>query len=311
MKPAELKDRLVGVIAFCPTPFNEDHSLDLPALARQVDFLSETESSMIVVCGGVGEYYALETDEHRAVVETAIEAARGRTPVIVGIGQTTRLACTLASHAAETGAAGILVNPLHFVEPERDGLRAHYEAIGEAGGLGAIVFAHRQAVHGLATLQELAALESVVGLKDEYGDLRAFVRARSAIGDEIAWINGTGEVLAASYFAAGAQAMTSGIVNFAPALTFAVWAACEEGRFDDASELVAAYAQPIADLREKRKGYSTTVIKEAMSLRGLCGATVRSPLVPLRDEEREELGELLERLASSSPTRTSAFADHR
>ena len=288
MKPSDFKERLVGVIAFCPTPFNQDHSLDLPALARQIDFLCDTDASMIVVCGGVGEYYALDTEEHHSVVETAIETAGDRTPVIVGIGHTTRLACRLAAHAAERGAAGVLVNPLHFVEPEREGLRAHYEAIGQAGELGSIVFAHRQAVYGLGTLRELAALESVVGLKDEYGDLRAFVQARNEIGDEIAWINGTGEVLAAPYVAAGAQAMTSGIVNFAPGLTFEVWNACEQGRFDDASELVSACVQPIADLREKRKGYSTTVIKEAMSLRGLCGPTVRAPLVPLREEERTD-----------------------
>jgi hypothetical protein len=48
-----------------------------------------------------------------------------------------------------------------------------------------------------------------------------------------------------------------------------------------------------------------------MSLRGLCGPTVRAPLVPLREEERAELEGLLERLASSSPKSMSSFAERR
>jgi 5-dehydro-4-deoxyglucarate dehydratase len=297
LNPGELKSRLVGVIAFCPTPFREDQGLELGGLALQIDFLCETAASSVVVCGGVGEFYALDADEHRAVVETAVQASRGRLPVIVGIGASTRAACRLAEHAAAAGAAGLLVNPLHFVEPEREGLRLHYEAIGAASALGTIVFSHRLATHDVGTLHALAGVETVIGLKDEYGDLRTFVQARAELGDRLAWINGTGEVLALAYLAAGAQAMTSGIVNFAPELTFAVWNAGAEGRFADVRELVARYVQPISELRERRSGYSTTVVKEAMNLRGRPGGAVRTPLVPLRPDERAELRLILERLA--------------
>jgi dihydrodipicolinate synthase/N-acetylneuraminate lyase len=297
VKPSELKERLVGVIAFCPTPFGADGALVPDDLALQVEFLAASGAAAIVVSGGVGEFYALDEAEHRTVVETAVHSASGRVPVIVGIGAATRTAGRLAAHAAEAGADGILVNPLHFVRPSRRGLRAHYAELAAASGLGLIAFAHHQAVYDLETLLELVELDEMIGVKDEYSDLRAFARARGEIGSRLAWINGVGEALAAPYFGAGAQAFTSGIINFAPALTLAVWTAGAEGRLDDLRALVEAHVQPITDLRA-RPGYSTTVIKEAMNLCGRPGGSVRAPLVPLEPHEREELAAIIAALPS-------------
>lgn len=294
MNPSELKDRLTGVIAFCPTPFAASYELRTADLADQVDFLCGTSASAVVVCGAVGEFYALDEAEHRIVVETAMEAAAGRLPVIVGIGDATRGACVLAEHAARSGAAGVLVNPLHFVQPDPRGLREHYAAIGAASGLGTIVFTHQQAVYDPEALRELAEVETVVGVKDELGDVRMFVEAQAEIGRRFAWINGGGEALAAPYFGAGADAFTSGIINFAPEVTASVWAAGAEGRFDRLQALVDEYIRPITQLRAK-PGYSTTVIKEAMNLRGRPGGSVRPPLVPLHPGERAYLSDLLDR----------------
>lgn len=308
MKPRELKERLVGVIAFCPTPFDETLALNPEGLALQVEYLCDSGATAIVVCGGVGEYYALDLDEHRTIVDTAVQAANGRLPVIVGIGAATGIAERLAEQAAAAGAAGILVNPLPFVQPSRRGLRAHYEAICAASGLGTIVFLHRQAAYDLPTLCELAEVDGVVGVKDELADLGRFVRARAEIGERFAWINGTGEALAAPYSAAGAQAFTSGIVNFAPQLTLAVWRESAEGRLDEVRTLVERYIQPITNMRAK-PGYSTTVVKEAMTFFGRPAGAARPPLVPLDTAERAELTAILEPLRSFIPTMVPLHAE--
>lgn len=295
MDPSELKQCLVGVLAFCPTPFDKDENLAVDDLCRQVDYLASTSAAAIVVCGGVGEFYALDDDEHGAVVEAAVQTAAGRLPVVVGIGAATRSACRLSEHAATAGAAGILVNPFPFVSPARRGIRAHYADLGDAAGLGLIVFTHHLANYDVDTLRELAEVDAVIGVKDEYGNLRAFTRARREIGPRFAWINGAGEPLAAAYFGAGAGAFSSGIVNFAPELTFAIWAAGAEGRLDDLRNLIDECVQPLADLRS-RPGYSTTLIKEAMNLCGRPGGFVRAPLVPLHPSERAELDAHLRRI---------------
>ena len=46
----------------------------------------EQGSDALVPCGTTGEAATLSTDEHRLVVEVAVEAAGGRVPVIAGCG---------------------------------------------------------------------------------------------------------------------------------------------------------------------------------------------------------------------------------
>ena len=289
MTPSALKGRLRGVIAFTPTPCTPEDHVDLDGLARQVDFLCRTGAQVVVVCGVVGEFFSLELDEYRDCIRVAVEATASRVPVLAGIGHSTRIACKLADYATTAGADGLMINPLYFVDPAEDGIVQHYRELARASGLGMMMFSTRGSVYASRTIERLAEIEEVVALKDEYGDLKLFIEMKERLGTRLAWINGMAETLAAPYFAAGAAAFTSGIVNFAPELSLAVWEAGCAGRWDDLNDLVATRIRPLARLREKRNGYQIAVVKEAMNMLGLPGGGVRSPLVPMADEDREEL----------------------
>ena len=178
------------------------------------------------------------------------------------------------------GADGLLVHPFYFVAPPDDGIVCHYRALASASTLGMVVYHTKEAVYTPALLARLAEIPSVVALKDEVGDLKTFGEMREQLGDRLAWIDGMAELLLAPYLAAGAQAMTTGIVNFAPALSLAVWEAgvagqrSMEGVRPSASpntlnDLLAHKIRPLARLRERRKGYAIAVVKEAMNLLGL------------------------------------------
>ena len=78
LTPTELREQLRGVIAFAPTPFTEDDRVDLDGLARTVDDLVAC-GGPVAVCGAVGEYPALDLDEYRAVMRTAMATRRSRT----------------------------------------------------------------------------------------------------------------------------------------------------------------------------------------------------------------------------------------
>jgi 5-dehydro-4-deoxyglucarate dehydratase len=294
LRPEQLKTRLKGVIAFTPTPFTADDRVDYEGLARQVDFLCVNGAHVVVVCGGVGEYFSLELDEYRQCIRTGVEAAAGRRPVLAGIGHSTRIACGLAEYAESVGADGLMINPLYFIEPSEEGMVRHYSELGRASGLGMMMFSTKNAVYSPATVERLAEVENVIALKDEWGDLKLFIETKERLGDRLAWINGMAEVLAAPYFGAGAAAFTSGIVNFAPELTLSVWEAGSTGNWAELHRIVAESIRPLAKLRERKKGYHITVVKEAMTMVGLTGGAVRSPLTPLAPEDREELRQVLE-----------------
>jgi 5-dehydro-4-deoxyglucarate dehydratase len=223
MTPVELQNNLRGVLAFTPTPFTAADTLDGDGLARHVDFLCRSGVHAVFVCGGVGEFFALDAAEYRACIRIAVEAAARRVPVIAGIGHDTRTACNLAAYAEKVGADGLLVHPFYFAAPPDDGIVRHYRALASASTLGMVVYHTKEALYTPALLSRLAEIPSLAALKDEVGDLKTFGEMREQLGDRLAWIDGMAELLVAPYLAAGAQAMTTGIVNFAPALSLAVW----------------------------------------------------------------------------------------
>jgi 5-dehydro-4-deoxyglucarate dehydratase len=288
VQPNELKDKLRGVIAFSPTPFTEDDRVDYDGLAKHVDFLATSGASVVVVCGGVAEFFSLEPDEYRECIRVGVEAAAGRVPTLVGIGNSTRVACGLAEHAAKAGADGLMINPVYFIQPSEEGMLRHYRELGKVG-LSMMMFSTNGAVYSPAMVQRLTEVDEVVALKDEYGDLKLFIETKEKVGDRLAWINGMAEVLAPAYFGAGAQAFTSGIVNFAPQLTLDVWNAGAAGDWATLRRTIAEKIRPLAKLRERQRGYHITVVKEAMNLLGMPGGAVRSPLTPLAPADREEL----------------------
>ncbi len=296
MTAEDLKRRLCGVLAFTPTPFTPDDRLDVDGLAAHVDFLVRSGAHAVVVCGGVGEFFSLTLDEYRAAIQTAVEAARGRLPVVAGIGHGTRTACELARYAESVGADGLMINPPYFIEPSEEGTVRHYQALAGATRLGMIVYSTKGAVATPTLMGRLAEIDTVVALKDEVGDIRMFLETVEKLGGRMAWINGMAEMLAGPYFAAGARAFTSGLVNFAPAISLAVWDAGRSGRWDELHALIADKVRPLAVLRERRRGYAITVVKEAMNLLGLPGGAVRLPLVPLAPEDRDDLRTVLRHL---------------
>ena len=305
MTPEQLKQRLHGIIAFTPTPFFPDERVDFDALGHHVDRLIGAGAHSVVVCGGVGEYVSLSVDEYRQCITVAVSAAEGRVPLLAGIGHSTRIACELAAHAARVGASGLMINPLYFIEPPDDGLVNHYRAIAQASGLGMMIFSTRGQVYGPDLVEKLAGIDEVVALKDECGDLGRFIETRERLGDRLTWINGMAETQAIPYFAAGAQAFTSGIVNFAPQLSRQVWELSSAGKFEILERLIAEQIRPIATLREKRKGYLIAVIKEAMQMLGYCANTVRLPLMPMLEADRVELRSMLAQLELLDPQPTN------
>ena len=68
------------------------------------------------------------------------------------------------------------------------------------------------------------------------------------------------------------------------------------GQLKAAAEVVECEAMPVFDLRGKRPGYTTVVIKEAITLCGLEVGPPRPPLAPLAEADREELRRLLRQL---------------
>ena len=91
--------------------------------------------------GTTGESPTLSHDEHKRVVEIAIEVARGRVPVIAGAGSnSTAEAIDLARHAKKAGADATLVVTPYYNKPTQEGMYLHFKAIADAVDLPMIIY---------------------------------------------------------------------------------------------------------------------------------------------------------------------------
>src|SRR5438270_5223741 len=99
-----LRDRIRGVLGFPVTPFRQDLSLDLDALARNVDEMASHPFCGLVAAGGTGELYSLTPEEIEQVVRVTVEAVDGRMPVIGGTGYNAAIAADIARRIERAGA---------------------------------------------------------------------------------------------------------------------------------------------------------------------------------------------------------------
>jgi len=290
MSPSELRSRLQGVVGFPVTPFKADLSLDLDGLRRNLRAMLQHPPAAIVDAGGTGELYSLTPTEHLAVVRAAVEEARGAVPVIAGVGFNGPIAASLARQAADAGASGILAFPPYYPGGEDDGLLQYYQTIGNATGLGLIIYS-RDWFHPSALLVDrlAAAISTLVAWKDGQGDIRRLQILRAHVGDRLHWIGGAGDDLVPAYYGIGIRAFTSSVANVSSKIAWQLHETASRGDAAALQAIMSTYVVPVYVLRAKRRGYEVSVMKSLMDLLDLAGGPVRPPLANLRPEEVESL----------------------
>ncbi len=166
---------LRGSIVALITPMHDDGSLDLPALRALVDWHVASGTHALVAVGTTGESPTVSVDDHLRVIETCIEHAAGRIPVIAGTGaNSTAEAIELTAHAKTLGASASLQVVPYYNKPTQEGLYRHFARIAEAVDLPAILYnVPGRTVADLSngTILRLAEVPGIVGIKDATGNL--------------------------------------------------------------------------------------------------------------------------------------------
>lgn len=123
-----------GVYTAIITPFLPDGEVDYPSFQKLIARQIEAGIDGIVPVGTTGESPTLEMDEHKKVIETAVETAGGRIQVIAGTGaNSTSEALELTEFARNAGAdASLQVTP-YYNKPSNEGLIRHFTILADVG----------------------------------------------------------------------------------------------------------------------------------------------------------------------------------
>ena len=285
------------VLAFPLTPFTAERSLDLAGFRTHIEHLLSFQPGALFVGCGTGEFSTLTPEEHRLLVQTAVEAVAGRVSVVAGVGINVGIAREQARNAEAAGADGLLLLPPYLVAGPQAGLEAYVRDVVAATDLPVILYQRGIARYEPETVARLRSLPQLVGFKDGIGDLEHMNRIRLAAGDDLLYFNGmpTAELQADAYRGVGTTQYSSAVFAMAPEIAVAFFEAWSEGDTVRTLAFQREFFAPLAALRDRVPGYSVALIKAGAALRGAAVGPVRAPLVEVTDAHRIELKLLLDR----------------
>ncbi|MDV3128857.1 5-dehydro-4-deoxyglucarate dehydratase [Mycobacterium sp. 21AC1] len=293
---------LDGVLFFPVTPLTPTGEVDVDRLAQHVAKGVEAGPGGVFIGCGTGEFHALDPDEMRAVVRTAVDVVAGRVPVYAGAGGSLASAKAFARVAAESGADGLLLLPPYLVEMPQSGLVAYTREVSSVTDLPVVVYNRNNARFTEDSAIEVAQLPNVVGFKDGTGDfdqvgriVRAVTDALAPTGKPFQFFNGlpTAEVSQQAYRALGVTLYSSATFAFAPDVSLAFYQALETGNEPLTAALLREFFHPLVRLRDKVPGYAVSLIKAGVTMEGLPAGPVRAPLIEASPEDVAELARIL------------------
>ncbi|HLC96449.1 MAG TPA: 4-hydroxy-tetrahydrodipicolinate synthase [Candidatus Nanoarchaeia archaeon] len=286
-----------GVYTAIITPFNNDGSIDEPALKRLIDFNIKNNVSGIVPCGTTGESPTLDHDEHDRVIELTIKQVNKRVPVIAGTGSNaTAEAIRLTKHAEEAGADGcLLVNP-YYNKPTQKGLYLHFKAIADAVDFPCIVYniKGRTGVNvNTDTLMKLANdCKNIVAVKEASGDMNQIKDVLAQRPEGFSVLSGD-DGITLEVIKNGGQGVISVAANIVPDRMSAMVKAALEGDMEEAEKLNAELA-PLFEVEFIET--NPIPIKAALAMKGMCKEVYRLPMCEMEPAHKAKLKQVLKDL---------------
>ncbi len=287
---------LKGIFPPLPTVFDEHEDLALHHFRDNINKLSQYDLSGFLVLGSNGELVHLSEVE----VEEVFVAARIAIPedkiMLAGTGgQSTRQTIRRTHLAASCGADAVLVlNPFYYKGlMKNDALVHHFYRIADQSPIPVIIY-NMPGNSGIdmdaETIEKLSQHDNIVGMKDSSGNLVKMGDIKRIVDPEFQILAGSASFLLPA-FSVGAVGGIVALSNILPERCISIYEDFQKG------DVVAARFNqinliPLNTAVTKRWG--VPALKAAMDYMGFYGGPARSPLLPLSDENKMILHQLID-----------------
>jgi 4-hydroxy-tetrahydrodipicolinate synthase len=280
---------ITGSIVALVTPMHRDGSVDWEALDRLLDLHITAGTGAIGAVGTTGESATLSVPEHCEVIKHCVQHVGGRIPILAGTGaNATWEAIELTRAAADAGADACLLVTPYYNRPSQEGLYQHFKAIAEAIDVPQVLYnvPGRTAVDMQnETVERLAGLPNVVGIKDATGDLARGRELIARCGEQIAIYSGD-DATAMELMLAGGRGNISVTANVAAAKMAQMCRLALAGDREGAS----AINDQLTPLNQALFLEANPIpVKWALQQQGLIGEGIRLPLTPLAPAFHDEV----------------------
>jgi 4-hydroxy-2-oxoglutarate aldolase len=291
-----LSNVIHGILPPMLTPFRESGEVDYDAFVRNIERWNAVALGGYLVLGSNSETpYLTETEKLKLVELTVATAAKGRT-VLAGTGcESTSTTITLTNVAAKCGAhAALIITPFFYGAQMTDAaLIHHYTTIADTAEIPILIYNVPKFTHlniSVEAVRILSQHPNIVGMKDSRGDITQLEAFAKVVPKSFSLIVGSASILYPA-LTLGVRTGILALANCAPAHCVEVQQLFENGKHDDARELQARLVPVNKAVTDT---YGVAGLKYACTLLGFDGGFPRSPLLPLSNDEKKSIQQILE-----------------
>ncbi|WP_112181042.1 4-hydroxy-tetrahydrodipicolinate synthase [Paraliobacillus zengyii] len=271
------------------TPFDQNGNIDYVKTEKLIYHLLSNGTDGLVITGTTGESPTLSKEEKLSFIQFVVKHVNKRVPVIAGTGSNnTRESIALTKQAETIGVDGVMLVTPYYNKPSQEGMYQHFLAIANATNLPVMLYnIPGRSVVGLTTetVIRLAEIENITSIKEASGDLEAMTTIIRETPDSFVLYSGD-DGLTLPVLAIGGY----GIVSVSSHIIGNEMKAMIEHHINGEAQQAALIHQNILPIMKTLfMAPNPTAVKEGLAMIGVNVGSVRLPLIPLNQEERQRL----------------------
>lgn len=264
-----MKELAKGIIAAMVTSMNEDESLNMEEIQRQVDRQIAAGVNGVFCLGTNGEAYILSEEEKLRIIEAVVKAADGRVPVYAGTGMPgTADTIRLSRKAKELGADVLSVISPYFAAISQEEIYNHYAELAGAVDMPIVMYnMPARTGNNIApdTVARLSKIDNIIGVKDSSGNfdnMKQYIELTDPENFRV--LSGNDALILWNLLAGGAGGITA-VANIYPETMVSIYRYFAQGDLEAAKKA----QDSIRPIRNCFKfGNPNTVTKTATRLAG-------------------------------------------
>jgi 4-hydroxy-tetrahydrodipicolinate synthase len=282
-----------GVFPYLVSPIDPSGQIRKEVLARLCDDLIAAGVHGLTPLGSTGEFAYLNGAQRTAVVQTAIEAAKGRVPVIAGVASTsTADAVAQAKTYQKLGANGILAIMEAYFPVADPQVESYFRTIADAVDIPIVIYTNPQFQRSDLTLdviERLAAHPRIGYIKDASTNTGRLLSIINRCGDNIKVFSASAHIPAAVMLIGGLGWM-AGPACIIPRQSVVLYNLCKAARWEEA----IALQRKLWRVNEAFARFNLAAcIKAGLSIQGYDVGDPVPPQAALTADQRKVVEEVL------------------
>jgi 4-hydroxy-tetrahydrodipicolinate synthase len=282
-----------GVFPYLVSPVDASGQIRTGVLGRLCHDLIMSGVHGLTPLGSTGEFAYLGREQRVAVVQTTIEAAQRRVPVIAGVASTsTADAVAQAKAYQKLGADGVLAILEAYFPLQDAQVESYFRAIADAVDIPVVIYTNPQFQRSDLTLDVIARLAAhprIVAIKDASTNTGRVLSIMNRCGGSIDVFSASAHIPAAVMLIGGVGWM-AGPACVIPRQSVALYDLCKAQRWEDAMRL----QRRLWRLNEAFARYNLAAcIKAGLAIQGYEVGDPIPPQAALTADERKVVAAVL------------------